>query len=452
MVQLEPYQLVWIDADSSFSELDPVHGAIGCVTCHGGVEPVIAASDGTDDMWIAMAEAHGFEVEYDATGDVVREKPEHTEMAHDPSVYAENNCNGLGCHAEVVELNANSMHTQLWGEKHKVSLRAGYESWDQCPQSLTEKYNGECTNCHTTCGQCHISRPNSVHGGFLDSHRFQRTPSVENNCTACHGSRVGNDFNGAHAGNQPDVHKELGFDCFFCHTEDLHGDGRTDYTSRYEVEGIPQCKDCHSLTEEDNLFHKAHWPGGNYDGDDLITGAQDGLSCYVCHSQPYTSCLNCHSGGVWSSDSPEGYAEYTDFKIGYNSGSWANHPQDEEPWVLVRHIPVIKDGFREWGWPQLYNWSAFETWEFASPHSIQRYTPQTAVALEDPTYDIGNCWINCHVQGPNEELNANRFLWLSHVDSLKHSITGIENDPDEYVRANRHVTVDDSISVFWPRY
>lgn len=442
MAPLEPYQKVFIDAET-YAAVDPNHATIGCVTCHGGSEPVVAVSESRDDLWVAMAAAHQFEVERDADGDVIRRKPEAKGMTRDPSAQAEMNCNGAGCHAQIVELNATSMHTQLWGEKHKVALRAGYSSFDECPQALQDGHARECATCHTTCGQCHVSRPNGVHGGFLDSHRFQRVPDMENNCTACHGSRVGNDFTGHHEGNRPDVHYELGYDCFFCHQENLHGDGRTDYKSRYEVEGLPQCVDCHSLANDDNLFHEYHWPGNS---------VEEGLSCHVCHSQPYANCLNCHSGGVWSSANPEGYAEYVDFRIGRNTGSWANHPVEREEWVTVRHVPVIKDGYREWGFPSMPAWSAFETWEYASPHNIQRFTPQTEIALTNPAYSMADCWMNCHVQGPHEEENARRYLWMSHLDSLKSSVTGIGEDPDEYIRANQGVAVDEHLTPYWNRH
>lgn len=439
---MEPYQKVFIDADR-YAEVDANHADIGCVTCHGGQEPVVAASGSRADLWLAMAAAHEFTVEYNAAGGVRYEKPAVKGVVRDPSAAAEANCNGSGCHAPIVELNATSLHTQLWGEKHKVALRAGYGSWEECPQLLKDGFQGECANCHTTCGQCHVSRPNSVHGGFLDSHRFQRLPDQQNNCTACHGSRVGNDFTGAHEGNEPDIHNELGFDCFFCHRENLHGDGRTDYTSRYQVEGQPRCTDCHRLEAGQNLYHQYHWPAGG--------ALEEGLACTVCHSQPYTNCLNCHSGGVWNSGDPEGYAEFVDFRIGRNTGQWAGHPADLEEWVTVRHVPVVRDGLREWGWPVLQDWAVFETWEYTSPHNIRRFTPQTAVAAANPAYSMADCWMSCHVQGPHEEANAGRFLWISHLDSLKGSITGLD-DPDDYVRANRRVAVDDSISRYWNRH
>ncbi len=439
MVQLEPYQKVYIEAESTYAEVDPFHAEIGCVTCHGGMEPVVSESEARLDLWLAMMEAHEAVIHYEEDGEPDRDQVGDHNLVRDPSTAADLNCNGSSCHGSIVERNQNSMHSQLWGEKHKVALRAGYESWEQCPQSLRDSFNGECMSCHTTCGQCHVSRPNSVHGGFLNSHLFQRRPEIDNNCTACHGSRVGNDFTGHLEGNEPDIHFEQGYDCFFCHQEDLHGDGRTDYTTRYEVEGLPRCVDCHALSADDNLYHERHWPGGENSTSDL--------ACYVCHSQPYTNCINCHTEGVWKSEDPQGYAEFPGFRIGHNSGNWPGHDPEEEEWVVVRHIPISQDSFSPWGWESLANWNAFETWELASPHNIRRITPQTAVALEGEVND-GNCGNNCHSVSwaPDLEANQQLYLWSAYVDSLGQHITGVDQTETE---ANANVVVDDHLPAYW---
>ncbi len=437
MAQLEPWQKVWINADSSFSEIDPTHGRLGCITCHGGTEPVIAQSDSRTDLFYAMMEAHEAEIHYDSNDNPDLDEVFDHSLIHDPSVLelAEGSCGNANCHPQIVELNATSMHTQLWGEKHKVALRAGFNSFEDCPAILQDGYQGECTSCHTTCGQCHVSRPHSVHGGFLDSHRFQKTPDMENNCTACHGSRVGNDWTGHLAGNEPDVHQSLGFDCLTCHQEDLHGDGRTDYTSRYEVEGVPSCKDCHSNGADNNIFHETHWPAGE---------GGVGLACQVCHSQPYTSCINCHTNGVWSSEDNEGYAEFPTFRIGYNSGNWPTHPREEEEYVVVRHVPVSEDSYEPWGWPVLEDWADFETWQYSTPHNIQVITRQTEVAAQGPV-DASNCWISCHAVEGFED-NKNLFLYRSYVDSLGESVS---NPTQTERQANRNVTVNSRVPTYW---
>ena len=53
----------------------------------------------------------------------------------------------------------------------------------------------------------------SVEGGLVRSHAFWR-PDQTNQCTACHGSRVGDDYTGAAVeGNQQDVHSAMGRNC-----------------------------------------------------------------------------------------------------------------------------------------------------------------------------------------------------------------------------------------------
>ncbi|MCA9782902.1 MAG: hypothetical protein KC518_04915 [Candidatus Cloacimonetes bacterium] len=440
MAQLESWEKVYMDHPDGFAAIEPVHSRVGCVGCHGGTDPVVARSENINDLFTAMMEAHEADITYTATGTPDRTQVDDHAMLRDPSMLPELNCNGASCHADHVEKAASSLHNNLWGEKHKVALRAGYPSFEACPAELKEAYSAECTSCHASCGQCHISRPLSVKGGFLDGHRFQRTPDQENNCTACHGSRVGNDYSGHMEGNQPDVHQQLGFDCLFCHQENMHGDGRTDYTSRYEVEGLPTCTRCHSQSADRNIYHDTHWQG---------SGAEMGLSCNVCHSQPYTSCINCHTGGVWSSDDPQGYAEFPSFRIGRNSGNWSTHPASEESYVVVRHVPISEDSYAPWGWPRLESWAAFETWEYASPHNIARITRQTQVAATGPV-DASNCWISCHSDrnGPFAEENRGLFLWESFVDSLGQHVS---NTRQTEGAANRNVVVDRGLPDNWLR-
>ncbi len=78
--------------------------------------------------------------------------------------------------------------------------QAGY--WTVLKPSVPEKHPALVTMLATTalpahtCGDCHISQPNSVGGGLLDGHLFEQTPSPTKTCTACHGSRVGNEYLG----------------------------------------------------------------------------------------------------------------------------------------------------------------------------------------------------------------------------------------------------------------
>lgn len=416
MVPLEPWEKVFIKLvgrQKSYADIDEVHALIGCVTCHGGKEPA------------------DFESAHDA----------NFGFAKDPSIIAESNCSP--CHNEIVVTNANSMHSQLWGEQTAIAQRelgAGVDhaSFDGLPTELTEGFERECMSCHTTCGQCHISRPNSAAGGFIDSHRFKKTPDQTNNCLACHGSRIAIDFEGHLEGNEPDVHSTKYMKCWDCHKEDMHADASSSAT-RYHLPDLPKCEDCHSESNESNLYHTMHWPDEG-----------EGLSCFVCHSQPYNNCNSCHtknpSGDLsdwWQTGYAESpgetdvqvgggdYREYPDFKIGYNY----NQELHTGEYIVVRHIPIVRDSYSPWGHDQLANYDARPTWEYSSPHNIIRFTAQT------DTTGGGGCAKNCHVLGDSAQVNIERYLWQSDVD---------EDYPDESV-ANTPVVVDDKLPSYWQK-
>ncbi len=416
MAQLEPWEKILIElktGEESFAAIDPPHAVIGCVGCHGGLEPVESAD---------------FETAHDAANGFMR----------DPSENPNQFC--VPCHADIVSRNATSMHSNLWGEQSSIAVRElgsgnDYQSFDACPVELTEGFDGECMNCHTTCGQCHVSRPNSAHGGFIDSHRFNKTPHQSDNCTACHGSRIGVDFKGELTGNKGDVHYLNWMTCFDCHSgNELHGDGQV-YASRYEVPDLPKCLDCHDDVASDNTYHLMHWTDGGVLGE---------LTCYVCHSQPYYNCSSCHTEGEWK---PEdgliegdddihigngGYIEFPEFRIGYNY----NTDLYDGEWIVVRHIPISRDSYEPWGHSELANYDDRPTWEYSSPHNIRRFTAQT-----DTTGGV-DCSDNCHVKGDNSVINATRFLWQSFVDSAY---------ADEAI-ANSQVVVDEHIPSSWEKF
>jgi thiosulfate/3-mercaptopyruvate sulfurtransferase len=394
---------------TSYADIDEVHALIGCVECHGGNEPA--------DFENA-----------------------HTGIVADPSADAESNCNP--CHAEIVATNSNSMHSAAWGEMTTIAERelgTGHNHLDflmdgRISDALFDGFNRECSNCHTTCGQCHVSRPNSAAGGFIDSHRFKKTPDQTNNCLACHGSRIATDYEGHLEGNQPDVHHNKYMKCWDCHKEDMHADA-SNYASRYHLPDLPNCEDCHSDTEDANLYHTIHWPEQG-----------EGLSCYVCHSQPYNNCNSCHTKNPdgdlsqwWQTGYTEtdtdihegagGYKEYPDFKIGYN------YDQDlrKGEFIVVRHIPIVRDTYSPWGHQTLANYDDRVTWEYSSPHNIIKITPQTTVE------EGSSCGSSCHATGDKAEENTKRFLWESYV---------AEDYPDEVI-ANEPVVVDDKLPNYW---
>jgi len=112
-------------------------------------------------------------------------------------------------------------------------------------------------------------------------------------------------------------------------------------------------------------------------GDGIINHTEEhlaSLSCQVCHSTTYKNCYSCHVG------QQEGVAFFQiepsvmDFKIGLNP-----RQSEDRPWkyVTLRHVPVDPESFAYYGEGLLPNFDALPTWVYATPHNIQRNTPQT---------------------------------------------------------------------------
>ncbi len=289
------------------------------------------------------------------------------------------------CHGGIADATAGSLHTNLWGEKKAIEDRCGctFEGG-----GFEDLYDQKCGGCHTTCGQCHVSRPSSVEGGFpkfggiiYSGHRFNRTPDMTENCTACHGSRVGTDFLGQIEGNLQDTHRSRGFNCSSCHTAgELHGDGGGpggQYEHRYQVESMPRCEDCHGALPA-NDYHDAH-----------VNGFADGanLQCQVCHSQPYKNCTNCHNlVADPTTDKYDIEPSRVQFKIAQNPSPY----RTEYDYVVVRHTPIDPDTYADWGLA-LPNYLDKTTWQYSSPHNILRWTAQTT-----PPEGSSSCSASCH--------------------------------------------------------
>jgi thiosulfate/3-mercaptopyruvate sulfurtransferase len=330
---------VYIEADGANGQafLQSVHGRITCQTCHGGAEP---------GSFETMVEAH-------------------TGLVRDPSAVGK--CEA--CHRDQTTAAENSLHGNLWGEIAAIETRSGVPL---AGSPHEPGFEAKCATCHTTCGQCHVSRPNSVGGGFPGvtassggiyySHRFQKTPSMDQQCTACHGSRIAHDYLGQAEGNVADVHYSKGRRCEFCHSgTELHGDGMHDgdhYTHRYEVKTMPRCEECHTVSPNDNEFHAVH-----------VDGFYPNLQCQVCHSQPYKNCTNCHNLGASEYDIDP---SVLDLKIARNPNPF----RSEYEYTLVRHTPVDPNTFADWGL-SLPDYSDRPTWQYTSPHNVIRNAPQT---------------------------------------------------------------------------
>jgi thiosulfate/3-mercaptopyruvate sulfurtransferase len=324
---LAPHEKVYVDSEIAEDEY---HGELGCEECHGG--------NPDDPNW----------------------KTAHKGVVKDPS-YPDASLSCGQCHEDIAEHYASSPHISMVTFKKMTEKRLG--SNPAKPGTLAECREAHCDGCHSSCGQCHISRPESVEGGLLEGHLFQRRPPMFQVCTACHGSRIEKEYLGKNAGIPPDIHKEKYFKCNKCHTaEEMHGDGNQ-YGNRYEVENRPECLDCHkeiySDKSENFSQHKDH---------------KDKLSCQVCHSVPYKNCYSCHVGR-----DDQGLAYFKtkgsmlNFKIGINPLKSEKRP---EKFVTVRHVPVDPNTFKSCANINLSNFDALPTWKLATPHNIRRQTPQ----------------------------------------------------------------------------
>ncbi|MEE4311692.1 MAG: multiheme c-type cytochrome [candidate division KSB1 bacterium] len=353
--------------------LSTSHGTISCEGCHKG-----------DPTAFDKAEAH--------VGIVAA-----------PSQNDQTYCDA--CHSQIVDNYATSLHKNQQGYFKRIENRLGYSIKNDA--TLMEHFNEECGTCHATCGQCHVSRPVSVRGGFLDGHNFG-APQRDNNCVACHGSRVGPEYLGTNEGFVADVHrfKPGGGNCSFCHTGmEMHTSGvEVDY--RYLSPDMPRCEDCHAESvDADNIYHRFHWK----------SSAVPSLSCHVCHSQPYKNCNGCHTGGAGITGS-----SYMKLKIAKNEFGLEGVGRDYD-YVTVRHIPVAPDTYASWGIADLPNFEAEPTWKYATPHNIQRWTAQTDTRNTD-----GTCADNCHKSSE---------YYLSTQDLL-----------DYEVEANKNIVMDDKLN------
>ena len=308
MAPLEPWEKVLIDYTAF---LDTVHGKISCQECHGGEQ----SAD---------------------------KETAHTDLIPYPSDDPETFCGE--CHPNLTAAAENSLHATLNGYWTVLESRGVPK---EHPQAL-RMFGHHVAGCHASCGDCHVSRPTSVAGGFIDGHVFNAEPSMTNNCTACHGSRVGNEYMGKHEDIKADVHFRQGrMTCVDCHTgHEMHGqdancqdchqgpeiEQRPPADHRYDGLQSPSCESCHASVTAGNdgiLMHETH-PGT--------------MSCQVCHSESYSSCDGCHVSLSEQTGKPifETQGSYLGFYIGMNTLQSYARPYE---YVPVRHVPISPTSF-----------------------------------------------------------------------------------------------------------
>jgi hypothetical protein len=313
---------VWEKVLVSTEFADTTHGAISCIDCHGGRDGILTKEEA------------------------------HEGIVIDPSAGEATACQP--CHASIIPNVQASLHSTQQGYFTAFTRRGG----DVESQMFIDMFSARCAECHSSCGQCHISRPTTVGGGLTHGHMFRKSPSQTNQCTACHGSRVGDEFRGRNEGIPADVHYLSGMNCMNCHTDvELHGDGTTPL-DRHSNDAGPQCLDCHpGATAPDSQI--AHH---------VVHG--DKVSCNVCHSVDYKNCYACH---VERDSQGLRFPSEMGFRIGRNVDQSDRRPYN---YVLVRHIPIAPDTFEPWDL-EMPGYADTPTWRLATPHNIQRNTPQT---------------------------------------------------------------------------
>ncbi len=341
MAPLEPWEKVLVDG-----EVFPttIHGAISCIECHNGIQD--------PDKEIA-----------------------HTDLIATPSTDNERVCSK--CHPAVTMTYDDSLHAAQTGYWTALDERTAPEDHPV----IDEMFGNHCQSCHTICGDCHVSRPQSAGAGFIDGHNFQKTPSMTNNCTACHGSRVGNEYLGKNEDVKSDIHFRQGrMKCTDCHTgHEMHGQLAECDTCHTEMPttdtlppdhryadddlGTPTCESCHKEAAnglDDITMHQPH-------------GSK--LACQVCHSVSYTSCDGCHVQISEETGNPFFATDgtYMTFLIGKNPIQSEQKPYE---FITLRHIPVSEDSYAFYGEDLLKNFNALPTWAYTTPHNIQRITPQ----------------------------------------------------------------------------
>lgn len=378
----EPYDRVYLGG-SGYSEFkNDIHGKMPCVSCHNGV-------DGTND----------------------KEKAHSNNFISRPSEYASDKCSK--CHTDIYLKTKNSLHEQGWGQKSMVVLRSGLpnipEGFNQLSEMMKEGYNKNCSTCHATCGDCHVSRPNAAGGGLAQGHKFTKTPDMANICVSCHVSRGGHAYFGQAVGTVPDVHlTKRQFTCMNCHSKnEVHGDGKI-YDQRYKMESLPECTDCHSSISSSNNYHKAH---------------MSSFSCNTCHSQDYNNCGSCHIGGGGAR-----IASYQGFKIGMNPITQTKPFK----YAVLRRSLMAPDSWKEYGVASLANFSVRPTYKYATPHNIIKWTSRTKVEAGKPCYDA------CHIMTDSDGTVRNKEIYL-----FKNELESWE------ITATNSITVDGKLPAKW---
>ncbi len=322
---MEGWEKVFV---SSGTFTQTIHGEMGCIACHGG--------DGT-----------------------TQDKDQaHSDMRREP--IAADACDQ--CHTDQLN-DKNSLHSTLRGYQTAIAERATSTT---LAKIMEEAFGNHCESCHTSCGQCHVSRPTNLGGGLTAGHDFKKIPPMNLTCTGCHGSRIDMEYKGKNEGIPADVHwTQGGMPCFDCHTADeMHGNVEPPPDHRYDGKASPACTDCHDDVFENKAKISEH-----------RSAHMENIACQVCHAADYKSCYSCH---VQKSEEGTPFFKIEPSQMGFKIGLNPEQTEDRPwKWIAVRHVPVDPETFAYYGDNLLPNFDQRPTWLYATPHTIQRITPRT---------------------------------------------------------------------------
>lgn len=324
---MELYEKVYVKP--AFLETD--HGEIACEQCHGG--------NPEDGDW----------------------QTAHEGVIRDPTY--PNPAKACGeCHEDIIASAVSSLHFTLEPMKQVIAQRAGNDD-PTVVRIIDGAMERHCLGCHSSCGQCHVSRPDYADGGFLAAHRFLKKPSMDTTCASCHGGRVHGEYTGADSNYKADVHNaDEDMTCMDCHKSiEMHASAVAVKT-RLDLPERPKCQKCHPDAVAENTPVRSH----------AIHRSR--VACQVCHAQAGKSCFSCHVG-----TDKKGLPYYKCketrmvFKIGLNPDKCKDRPYD---YMVVRHPPVIPQTFDAYIKDGLKRFDHLPTWKQSFPHNIQRITLQ----------------------------------------------------------------------------
>jgi thiosulfate/3-mercaptopyruvate sulfurtransferase len=335
---LESYEKIYVNP----SFLESEHGEIACENCHGG--------DPNDPNWQTAHKG------------IIKDSTFPT---------AEKTCGE--CHQEITATAEKSLHYTLAPFTETIKTRANKKD-AKILHAVMEAKDKHCASCHSSCGQCHISRPDYVDGGFLGGHLFQKKPPMDTTCASCHGGRVYAEFTGGNDGYPGDVHYDKEeMTCMDCHTAaEMHADA-TGVMTRLDLPQRPHCRKCHADAVSEKAKIKSH-----------LTH-RDKVACQVCHAVASKNCFSCHVG-TDTKGLPYYKCEETLmlYRVGLNPN---RSPQRPYEYVVLRHPPVNPRLFDAYVKNALTDIDKLPTWKTATPHNIQRITPQNRACN------------NCHGKG-----------------------------------------------------